>query len=181
MFMKFVIGSMSERKINTARQTINGVYSEEFEIVGFAAKSNVPETPWDRETFDGAKNRAFACREKFPDADFCIGMESGLVERYGHVYEEAWSCILDPQENEYYGFSSGLKVPDFILTKMKNDNIEHNQAMFILEQEHNLKDADTWGSYSGDLILREVSLQESLRNALIQIFAPDKSFYKKSA
>jgi hypothetical protein len=63
---------------------------------------------------------------------------------------------------------------------MNELQLPHNETMTILEKEHNLPDADTWGTYSGNKLLREISLEESLRNALIQIFATDKSFYKKS-
>ena len=38
---------------------------------------------------------------------------------------------------------------------------------------------DTWGTYSGGTISREVSLEEALRNVFIQITAPDTGFYKK--
>lgn len=177
--MKFAVGSASERKINTARKIISEHLTQEFEIVGSTAKSGVPETPWDKQTYDGAKNRASAAKAAISDADYAIGLESGLINRYGNVYEEAWCCVIDKNGKEFFGFSSGLKVPDYILNKMNESNLEHNQAMTILERQHNLLNADTWGTYSGNKILREISLEEALRNTLIQVFASDKSFYKK--
>ena len=177
--MRFAVGSTSERKINTVKKILKEQLLDNYEVVGFAAKSGVPETPWDKETHDGARNRALATKQSIDDADYCIGLESGLIERYGTVYEEAWCCIITKVGNEFFGFSSGLKVPDYILKKMGELQLPHNETMTILEKEHNLPDADTWGTYSGNKILREISLEESLRNALIQVFATDKSFYKK--
>ena len=68
-------------------------------------------------------------------ADFYVGLESGLVERYGHIYEEAWSCAITNKGKEYFGYSSGLKVPDYILKRMDELKLEHCMAMEIIEKE----------------------------------------------
>jgi hypothetical protein len=50
--------------------------------------------------------------------------------------------------------------------------------MGILEEKHGTLPNDTWGSYSGGVLPRTVSLEEALRNALTQVIAPPESFYK---
>ena len=107
------------------------------------------------------------------------GARTTLVERYGHIYEEAWSCVLVKNGKECFGYSSGLKVPDYILKKMDELKIEHCKAMEIIEKEFGNLPNDTWGTYSGGLIMREISLEESLRNAIIQTLPHEKSFYNK--
>jgi len=57
--------------------------------------------------------------------------------------------------------------------------MEHSEVMTLIEEEYGKLPNDTWGTYSGGLILREVSLEEALRNAVIQIVAPEQSFYRK--
>jgi len=178
--MNIIIGSTSERKIKVAEKIAKQFFDEIVEISGFPAKSNVPNTPYDNQTYDGARNRAIDCRKNSGGADLYVGLESGLINRYGHMFEEAWACVIDNEDNEYYGYSSGLKVPDYIVEKMAELKIEHCDLMYELEKESDdLRDSDTWHSYSGGLIAREVSLEESIRNAFIQIFAPSDSFYKK--
>lgn len=178
--MRVIVGSASQRKIDVVKKiACETLGTEEIVIEGFAAVSGVPETPWDQETFDGARNRAAHVRREYPVADLAIALESGLVERYGHVYEEAWSVVIAADGKEYYGYSSGLKVPDYILAKMDELGLPHSEAMAIIEREHGKLPNDTWGTYSGGLIARTVSLEEALRNALIQLVAPEKSFYKK--
>lgn len=179
---RFVIGSMSKRKIEVAEKIIRQLFSDttDISIEGYEAASGVPETPYDGETFHGAQNRARDAKAHMPAAaDYYIGLESGLVERYGHIYEEAWSVVLTADGKEYAGYSSGLKVPDYVLQKMDTLKMKHNEAMTILEQEHGKLPNDTWGSYSGGMLIREVSLEEAIRNALIQIVAPPESFFKK--
>lgn len=179
--MKFVVGSASERKIKVAEKIIRQLGSDEREISveGYAAISGVPETPYDRQTFDGARNRALDAKAHITGADYYIGMESGLVKRYDHIYEEAWSAVIAKNGDEYFGYSSGLKIPDYVLDKMSELGMEHCDVMTILEEKHGKLPNDTWGNYSGGMLIREISLEESLRNAFIQIAAPPESFYKQ--
>lgn len=179
--MKFIVGSTSKRKIQTVENVIKQYFKDvPFEVIGNSADSGVPETPFDKETFDGSRNRALNAKQNISNGNYYIGLESGLVERYGHIYEEAWTTIITNDSKEYFGFSSGLKVPDFILQKMEKLKMQHGDIMALLEKEFNkVPDNDTWGTYSGGAILREVSLEESLRNALIQILTTKNSFYIK--
>lgn len=178
--MKFIIGSVSERKIAIAQKIITEYFKDQNIVVeGYSAISGVPETPWDAQTWNGARNRALDAQNHAVGAQFYLGLESGLVERYGHIYEEAWCIIITAEGTEFSGYSSGLKVPDYVLHKMDTLKMEHCDVMALLEKEHNKLPNDTWGSYSGGIILREVSLGEAVRNAIIQATAPENSFYKK--
>jgi inosine/xanthosine triphosphatase len=175
---EIVLGSASDRKMAMAHKAARELLGEVL-VKGYPASSGVPETPYDKETFDGARNRARDARTHHPDADLCIGLESGLIERYGHIFEEAWAAVLARDGKEYFGYSSGLKVPDFILRRMDEQKKPHSEIMTIIEEEFGKLPNDTWGTYSGGIIAREVSLEEALRNALIQVAAPETSFFKK--
>lgn len=178
--MKFVIGSTSDRKIKIAEKVIRELFfGKDIAVDSYAAISGVPETPYDEQTFDGAKNRALNTKGNIKGGDYYIGIESGLIERYGHIYEEAWAAVFDKEGKEFFGYSSGLKVPDYILQRMNELAMEHCDVMTLVEKEFGKLPNDTWGTYSGDTISRETSLEEALRNALIQIAAPESSFYKK--
>lgn len=177
--MKFIIGSTSKRKIDIVNRIIKTFFNNEAILESFNAISKMPDTPWNQQTFEGAKNRALDCLANFSNVDFYIGLESGLVERYGHIYEEAWAVVIDKNRQEFNGYSSGLKVPDFILKIMNESKMEHCNVMTIIEKKFGNLPNDTWGTYSGGIILRETSLEEALRNAFIQIICPENGFYKK--
>lgn len=179
--MIILVGTKSERKLTNVKKVLAVILKQEsISIVSYPANSNVPETPWDKETFVGARNRALDSKNNNAKADYYIGVESGLVERYGHIYEEAWTCVISKDNKEYFGYSSGLKVPDYILKKMEEHKLPH-YLIFAKLNNHFEKDinSDTWSQYSGKMLLREISLEESLRNALVQIFSPENSFYNK--
>lgn len=68
-------------------------------------------------------------------------------------------------------------MPDYVLKEMKERNEEHRHVMLRLRKNPD-GPKDTWGDYSAGMIMRTVSLEESLRNALIQEFAPEGSYYR---
>ncbi|MBI4036995.1 DUF84 family protein [Candidatus Daviesbacteria bacterium] len=174
--MKILVGSASQRKINVVKKIFLHYFNSEIEIIGCDIKSNVPDTPYGEQTFEGAKNRALGC-QKSDKADYYVGLESGLVERYGQLFEEAWSYVITKDQKVYIGYSSGLKVPEYIQKRMKDLNKEHSDVMSIIEKELDKVPNDTWGTYSGGVILRDISLEESLRNAIIQLLPHNKSLY----
>lgn len=178
--MKFVIGSASKIKVDVVEKLIRQLFSGKNIIVeGYAASSQVPDTPYDKQTFDGARNRAIDSKIHVTDGDYYIGLESGLIERYNHIYEEAWAAVITSNGKEYYGYSSGLKVPDYVLRRMDELKIEHSDVMTIIEEEFGKIPNDTWGTYSGGMLAREVSLEEAVRNTLIQLVESGTSFYGK--
>lgn len=176
--MKFIIGSTSVSKIETARKVLSQYFSGNIEVSGCPVTSGVPDTPYDKQTFAGAKNRALGAKTTQPEAAGWLGVESGLIERYGHMFEEAWACLLMKNGEEYLGYSSGLKLPDYVISEMDRLGLEHCDVMKILEDKNGKLPNDTWGSYSGGVIVREQSLEEAIRNAAVQATAPAHSLYK---
>lgn len=176
--MKVVVGSSSDRKIGVVEKVFRNLLKGEIIVTGHSAVSGVPETPYDKQTYDGARNRALDCKA-IHQADYYIGLESGLVERYEKLYEEAWACVITKDGKEFYGYSSGLCVPEFVILRMKKQNMEHCDVMTLIEKELGKLPNDTWGTYSGGILAREISLEEALRNALMQAVPNAESLYSK--
>ncbi len=177
--MKFAIGSTSAIKIDAARKALSSLlHGKKIEILTYKSKSRVPETPIGKHTINGARNRAIDAKNNVAGADYYIGVESGLVNRYGSVYEEAWCCMIDKKGREYYAYSSGLKVPDPIVEAMRRYKTTHNRIMISLQERYGFIVGDTWGNYTGSVLSRKASVEEAVRNALVQIFPGRKGIYK---
>ena len=174
--MKIIIGTTNKLKIECAKNILSSLTSE-FILKEFPAFSGVSETPHNKEILDGAFNRAKIALNSEKEADFGIGLESGLSERYGEIYEEAWAVVIKKNKEKFVGYSSGLKVPSIIIQKMKEKNKKHWEVMKKMEKELNLIEKETWGNYSGGFLIRKISLEEALRNALVQCFQTNKTLY----
>lgn len=176
--MKILVGSTSDRKIEVVEKVFASFVKGTFEVSGHNAVSGVPETPYNQETYDGSRNRAVDCRASHI-ADYFVGLESGLAERYGQLYEEAWATVITKEGKEFFGYSSGLKIPEMVTRKMRELKLEHCDVMTLVEREFGNLPNDTWGTYSGGSLTREVSLEEALRNAMMQILPGDGALYLK--
>ena len=176
--MKLILGSTSQLKIQTVKNLIAQQLAITPDITGMDVPSGVPDTPHEEETKQGACNRAQAIHDARPDV-YAIGLESGLVVRYGDMYEEAWCCIIHGKE-AYLGYSSGLKLPDYVIEEMRKSGQGHGPTLRAIRDKIGVdNDKDTGGLYTGYRLMRKVSLEEALRNALIQATAHPDSLYTK--
>jgi non-canonical (house-cleaning) NTP pyrophosphatase len=182
MIWTIAVGSTSRRKIEAVARALAILRPHHHDTVfGTEAASGVPETPWDVEIVTGARNRADAAQRGVPEADLWIGLETGLVSRLqisdagGIVFEETWCCIRATDKDgvstpEALAYSSGVRVPEWVLEKMREMNLAHCDAMTAIEHERGLPD-DTLATYTNGLLTRDAALQEAARNALASLLS----------
>ena len=175
--MKVIVGTKNHKKLGVVESVFKNVLEISVEVVPHDAASGVPEAPHDRETYEGALNRALEC-QKLGSADYYVGAESGLVDRYGNFFEEAWAVVIAHDGTKRIGYSSGLLLPAMVASRMAEGE-KHNEIMSSIDKELKLPDdnRDTWSRYTGGAISRTVSLEEALRNALIQSVPSEQSLY----
>jgi non-canonical (house-cleaning) NTP pyrophosphatase len=61
--MRVIVGSISERKVRVCRDVFGRYFRRQIVVEQHDALSGVSPTPHDRETVDGARNRARACSQ----------------------------------------------------------------------------------------------------------------------
>jgi len=60
--MKVIIGTKNQKKIDAVSSIFRNIFDvKDITVMGFPAQSKVPEAPRDRETYEGAFNRANEC------------------------------------------------------------------------------------------------------------------------
>lgn len=129
--------------------------------------SVVPPTPLNAETFLGARHRAKTVAQLRAHPEGCfVGLESGLVERHGILFEECWCVLQDGNGNEYCGYSSGYPLPQKIRNHIEKGGT-HLEALEALEKESGISRRDTWAIYSKNTIKRAKSIEEAFRNAFL--------------
>lgn len=167
--LDFILNSESYLKKAAVKEVLKQYLKNNFSLIQKNIPVNFPETPFNRQTFLGAKKRAKIINESNKKI-VSIGIESGLTKRFNHLFEEVWCCLI--LDNKYFfGYSSGFEIPEKIKKRLSKE--EHKELMLKLEKTTKISSKDTWGNYSKGLLSRKESLKEAFRNALLNLLITD--------
>lgn len=113
--MKALIGTMNPGKIEGAKLALER-YFENVEVEGYKASSEVDDQPVDKETLIGARNRARNTKkyaeENRIEADYFMGVESGIVNLYDHWFIANAAVVIDKNGYESIGYGPIFPVPE---------------------------------------------------------------------
>lgn len=135
------IGSTNPVKIETARQAFVALFpNEEFSFDGVKAASGIADQPMsDTETLHGALNRIADTRRLVPGADFYVGMEGGVEDTNGELWEFAWIVIESQDGRQGKGRTSTFVAPPKMRELIVNEGKEVGDAADIIFAESNSK------------------------------------------
>lgn len=93
---KIVVASKNPVKVNATRKAFEQVFPmETFEVIGVQVPSFVSDQPMsDKETLEGAVNRAENAKLSNKTADFWIGIEGGIVTNGIDMDAFGWMVVL---------------------------------------------------------------------------------------
>jgi inosine/xanthosine triphosphatase len=114
--VQVAVGSANPVKVAGIGAELGRILKAKTDVRPFDVGSGVPEQPRGAQTLRGARNRARRAREAWPDCDYAIGLEAGLV-RYPEekIHLEAQACVaIDRNGWETHGWGPGFQYPDWI-------------------------------------------------------------------
>lgn len=156
--MKIIIGTKNIKKAQLVLSVFQNEFAnEQITLENIDINSDVPNTPWEEQTYNGAINRAKNLSTSNVDYDYYIGLETGLAERYGNLFEEAWCCILDKQGRKFIGFSSGYVIDNKLKTRVQKDEVTDTKILEIFDLQSN-----EFVMYSGNPDVRATSLKNAV-------------------
>jgi len=119
--VKIVVGSTNPVKVGAVREVFRKIFGEKAEVEGMEVKSGVGEQPMsEEETVRGAKNRAKAViRLAKKQIDYGVGLEGGVVEIGGKLFECAWVAVRSKKGEEGLGGGLYFELPPKVATKIR--------------------------------------------------------------
>lgn len=113
--IKVLIGTKNPGKIEGAAEAFKN-YFDDFDIDGIPVSSDVSEEPVNNEIYEGARNRVnnlmkYALENEI-DAEYFLGVESGITNLLGKWVIINIAVIKDKYGYESWGTSAGFPVPD---------------------------------------------------------------------
>ncbi|MFA7314542.1 MAG: inosine/xanthosine triphosphatase [Candidatus Magasanikbacteria bacterium] len=169
-----IIASKNPVKINSVKIAFEKMFlQEKFEFIAESIPSNVSDQPMNNEeALQGATNRVNNGQAQFPDADFWIGIESGLEKVNDEMESFAWTVVKSKV------MIGKAKTCTFILpkklSKLVEQGIELSKADDIVFNRQNSKHQNgAVGLLTGDALTRTSFSTDAIILALIPFKNPE--------
>jgi inosine/xanthosine triphosphatase len=170
---KVIVTSNNPVKMEATRRGFVKMFpDEEFEFIAFPASSEISDQPvGDKETFRGAVNRIKNAQKKFPDANFYVGLEGGIILKDENTEVFAWMVI------ESGGQIGKSRTASFCLPEKVNDLLKQGEEVgiasdIIFKTKNSKQKGGTVGILTDGIIGRTEFYQDSVALALIPFKNP---------
>ncbi len=125
--MVIAVGTGNPQKVKCIKYGIENHFpGVQTDVILKDISSGVPAQPFGREILQGAFNRAKGMQEEVKNkgqyADFCVGMESGIiyVPIIKTYFNGTFTCIINNENEVGWGRSSFYPIPECMMTEINN-------------------------------------------------------------
>lgn len=173
--MKVLIGTNNQGKVKGAKQAFEKFYKD-VEVISISVSSNVSDEPVNDEIYLGARNRVNNlikyAEENNVEADFFIGVESGITNQLGKWCIIQIAVIKDKNGYESFGTGPAFPVPDKYVDEIINTDL--GIVMDKIFKGNGLKNEKGGISYlTNDVITRYDLTREAFIMALTEFINGD--------
>ncbi len=144
------------------------IFGCNFSLRAVSANTGVSAQPFSHDTIRGAINRAKNSYKKAKNADFGIGLESGLFS-FGEALHDILFCAVYDGQHITIGNSMGFEIPQEMIMEMKKKGLELGVVASRLAKIKEIgKKGGAIHYLSGGLLSRE----EMITQAVLCAFTP---------
>ncbi len=177
--MKIIITTENKAKIQGVTEILNRVWND-LEIISEKFPSDISEQPLSEvEGITGALNRAKNAQTKYPEADYCIGIE-GFVDTNEHGMFLGGTVVILNAAGEYgIGTSAKALMPNFLREKVAaGAELGPLVKELMNDTDGTIRQtAGTLGILSKGLYDRVAEFEDATKCALAKFLSPE--FYNK--
>jgi len=172
--MEVAVGTTSELKLRAVGNAFKRAGFSPM-ITGHKVESGVPKQPFsEKEIVKGATNRARNALAKSNNADYGLGIESGIASKGGKYFDLA-VCVVVNQAGAMAGeaFSAAVEVPKKIVHLVKTKGLE---SCAVAQKLGGLTEKDSLLWYTGSRLSRSQILEDAIFLALTKEFLNSKAY-----
>ncbi|HKK09897.1 MAG TPA: inosine/xanthosine triphosphatase [Bacteroidales bacterium] len=176
--MKVLVASLNPVKVDACQQAFTRFFpDEEIRVSGEKTPSGVSEQPFsEAETLGGAVNRAELLRSQNPDADYVVGIEGGVEQRFDELWAFAWVVVSNGSKSGK-GTTARFPLPGKV-KELLDEGLELGDANDQVFSQHNSKQqGGAIGLLTGDLITRKELYVPAVIMALIPFRKENTTLY----
>lgn len=167
--IRVAIGSTSKQKIEAVKHAF-GKRGTAFDVLSASAPSGVNEQPvWHEETRTGALNRLAKAHDIFPDADYTIGIESGIIN-VGNKWHDFWHIVVQKKNGETWeGMTQTVEFPNSAVEEAQRRWFETTTVGSVLSENWLIDGTNPHASLTQWVAGRTYLIADALYIALNQL------------
>lgn len=163
-----IVGSKNPVKIDSTESAFSEVFKKPFLVNGINASSLVSDQPkGDKETFEGAKNRALNSKSSFPEADYWVGIEGGIAEDELGMSAFAWVYVENKSGLQGKAKTGTFYIPEGVAKLVRSGmELGHADDQFFA-QENSKQEGGSVGILTHGVLDRRGYYHQALILSLI--------------
>ncbi len=172
---KIIVASTNPVKVTATKIAFEKMFpSESFVIEGVSVSSDVSAQPMTtEEAVRGARNRVTNAKTHSPEADFWVGIEGGVDELDGEMWEAAWTVIMSADGRIGKGRSVTFFLPPEITALIKEGKELGDAADIVFKKNNSKQINGTIGLLTDDVIDRTQFCADGVCVALVPFKNPE--------
>lgn len=171
---RVVVASQNPVKIDSVRRGFESLFgSGLFEFFSTQVPSGVSDQPMTNlEALHGATNRAVNAKTQYPNADFWVGIEGGVVEEEGGMTSASWVVIISHDK------IGKARTGTFFLPPAVAELIRAGKEMgeaddIVFGRTNSKQQNGAIGLLTGDVLNRTAFYEQAVILALLPFRNPD--------
>ena len=172
--MKIIVASKNPVKIRAALKGFEKMFpKEKFAIEGISVPSGVPDQPTsDRESLNGALNRAKNASKAYLNADFWVGMEAATTESDGEMRSYSW-VVVKSKNKIGKGRTTTYILPEKIASLIKQGMELGDADDLVFKKKNSKQENGSVGILTHNVIDRVEMYWPAVAMALIPFKNPE--------
>jgi inosine/xanthosine triphosphatase len=163
-----IVASTNPVKIQSVHDGFTRMFpGQAFEVRGISVESGVSVQPMtDEETYTGALNRAKGAARAIPDADYWVGIEGGLEDKYGELHGVAWIVVIG-QTRIGKSRTASFVLPDEVTQLIRQGHELGHADDIVFNRSNSKQDNGSVGILTADVLNRTTYYEHAIILALI--------------
>ena len=172
--MKIIVGTKNSIKVSAVEDVCQGLLGKNIDVIGVLVNSGVSNQPVDRkETILGAYNRARNALAKNAGADYGVGLESGVITKYGLLWAIGYVVVVNKKGQ--VGIATTVEFPlPMTIQKYIEEGLELGEAdAKVFQREDAGNKEGTVGLLTRGVISRKAAFKQTVAFAFVPLVNPE--------
>jgi inosine/xanthosine triphosphatase len=170
--MRVSVGSDNPVKIHAVENVMRRIFTD-VQVSTCRVNGSVPQEPWDDEVEKGAIERA---RRSLGRNDFGVGIEAGIFEHKGLLYDVQFCAVVDKVDRVTLGHGPGFLYPPSVVEKLRNGGTVGEAFHELYGQERTGRGQGAIGFLTHGLLTRSELTEQAIIAAMVPRIRKDLYF-----